>query len=462
MSQYIMDLQVVLSLAYLTNALLSVLLAGSGLNFKGAWWWVLAQSLMALGTLGDALAPLLPPWLPLIVANTAYAAASIFYIHSVWVFRFQKPFPPWLYLISLLQLASFSFGFFQPYQARALLFSAWMSLGPLATAGLLLWKVERRFWLANSLTALPFLILGLASASRLALLASLALQGEVLVTSTQNVWYTAGAILLSTIMLFGYFMMSSIQTVQVLNVKDGQIEARNRKLVEAAKAKDLFFAIIAHDIRGPIGGAARYVRKHLFGHASGLEAKSAEMDTLASSLERTNEYLEKLLWWSRTQLQDWVPAKLEIALDHCLDHAVSLLKTRIELKHLSVELPGSPCSKACADPESIQLILNNLLSNAVKYSPPGRVVTVAADRDGAFCRVQIRDQGIGMSQETLGRLFRIEEKISVLGTAAETGNGLGLILAKSLAERNGCRIELESALGVGTCARLWLPLAADA
>ncbi len=457
MPELINSMQIILCLTYLTNACLSMFLAGSGRNFKGAWLWVLAQSLMALGTVGDALPPQVPPWIPLILGNCAYAAAGIFYSHSVWVFRFKHPFPRWLYALLLLQVLTFCLAFTKPYLVRSLVFSAWMSIGPLFTAALLLWKVERRFRLPNTLTALPFLFLGLASVSRLMVLASLSIRGEVLKLSEQNVWYIAGAILLSTITLFGYFMMSWLQTIRVLNKKDFEIEARNAKLVEAGRSKDLFFAIVAHDLRGPIGGAARYVRKHLFGKMSGLEAKHAEVETLALSLDKTYEFLEKLLWWSRSQLEGWAPAKTEIHLEHCLSHAVELLKSRSEPKNSNIIISKGPYPRILADPESIQVIVNNLLSNAVKYSQPGGNIHINVSEEGGFCRIGIEDEGVGMDQSTLDRLFRIEDKLSTLGTSQEMGNGLGLILAKSLAERNNGKITLHSRLGQGTQASLWLP-----
>jgi signal transduction histidine kinase len=453
------NLELLLFCAYFVNALLSVLLAVSGLNFRGAWLWLLAQTLMAVGTLGDALPAAFPAWTSLVVGNCAYAAACLCYSHSVWVFRSHRPFPRAAYLLVLVQAASFVLAYGRPYLVQTLVFSAWMGAGSLAAAALLLWKVERRFWLANGLTALPFLVLGISSFSRIAVLGKLSARAEVSPASAQNVWYVAGAILLSTVMLFGYYMMSWIQTRYQLGRKDEEIRARNAKLEEAAKAKDLFFTIIAHDIRSPIAGAARYVRKHLIQRPEGLADKAAELETLAATLEKTSDYLEKLLWWSRAQLRDWSPPKTVVPLGDCLQEALVLLRSRLDMKKISVALPAPPFPPVKADRESVQLILNNLLSNAVKYSRPGQSVEVSWTLEAGFCRLCVQDRGTGMSQETLARLFRIEEKVSAVGTAAELGSGLGLILARSLAERNGCRIGLDSRLGEGTSAYLWLPLA---
>lgn len=457
MTGLLANLEFLLFCTYLVNALLAVLLASSGLNFRGAWLWVLAQSLMAIGTLGDTLPADFPEWTSMIVGNSAYVTACICYSHSVWVFRSRHRFPYPVYALVLVQVVSFILAYNQPYIVRAILFSSWMSVGSLTTAGLLLWKVERRFWIANGLTALPFLVLGISSLSRILVLRTLATQKEVVQASTQNIWYITGAILLSSVMLFGYFMMSWIQTRYILSRKDQEIQARNIKLVEAARTKDLFFAIIAHDIRSPISGAARYVRKHLL--VNDTEKKRKEMETLAFTLEKTSDYLEKLLWWSRTQLEDWSPQKTAISLEHCLNQAITLLQPRLEMKHITITVQPPPYPLVKADQESIQLILNNLMSNAVKYSNPGKSVHVSVELLSGFCLVTIQDHGTGMSQETIARLFRIEEKISAIGTAAELGSGLGLILARSLAERNGCRIELDSRLGEGTAAHLWLPLA---
>ncbi|HTH14468.1 MAG TPA: HAMP domain-containing sensor histidine kinase [Spirochaetia bacterium] len=454
-------LQVVLFLTYFCNALLAVLLAWTGRSFPGAWLWVLAQGLLALGTLFDTLPAGVPTWIPLVIGNSAYIAASLVYSHSVWSFRFGGRFPREFYLFVPAIVLSFFLVRNEPHLVRSLVFSTWMAVGALTTSALLLWKVDRRYWVSNGLTALPFLFLGGVSAFRLVHLVELPGSLDESVLTEVNVWYVGGAILLSTVTLFGYFMMAALRASQVMAEKDAEIEARNRKLEESGRAKDLFFSIIAHDLRGPIGGAARYTRKHLLGKMSGLEAKYTEVETLASALEKTYEFLEKLLWWSRAQLQDWAPDRRAFDLVLVIEASVNLVRPAADLKQISLVHAITVRPQPVADPESVQLILGNLLANAVKFSLPGREVRVEVTLDEERCRITVVDSGVGMDRATLARLFRIEDKLTTHGTSGERGSGLGLLLAHSLAERNGGGIVMESQPGVGTRATLWLPLTAS-
>lgn len=454
------DLQIILCLVYMTNAALSAVLASFGPKFRGARLWVVAQTLLALGTLADTLPRGVPSWIPLIAGNTCYAASCLCYAHSVWVFRFERRFPPCIYAIVAIQAASFALAFPMSYVIRALVFSAWMTAGSLITAVLLIWRADRRFWLSNGLTAFPFIVLGLSSLSRLFVIGMLSSGGEVTGDGTHNLWYVSGAILLSTIMLFGYFMMSWLQTTHILEAKDKALNEKNASLEDALRVKDTFIAVIAHDIRGPVGAAARFTRKRLVGAGKNSAIDPNHVETLAVSLEKTNEYLEKLLLWSKTQFRDWAPVAQNVSIDASVEEALAMFGSRLELKQLTIDLIlKSTGLIVSADPESLRVILDNLLSNAVKYSHPGSKVSIEIRKDGDSCVVGIRDYGVGMPEATLKKLFLIEKKTSSLGTSSEMGSGLGLILAKSLADRNGCRLSIASEPGKGTLATLALPIA---
>jgi signal transduction histidine kinase len=454
----VVTLTFVLFLTYSANSLISAMMAWSGRSFRGAWLWVGGQALLATGALFIFFRDAMPLWVSVIGGNTSYVAACLVFAHAVWVFRFSRPFPRVSYLIFLLVPLSLIFVAGQPFVVRTLASSLWVGVGTLFVGGLLVWRMEPQFRLANSTTALPFLAVGLASLVRLVLNFIEATPQDFHHQASYNLWYLLGANFISPVTLLGYFMMTGIRLEQTLHRKDVEIESRNRQLLESARAKDLFFSLVAHDLRGPIGGAARFARKHLLGKMTGLEAKHLEVETLTSSLEKTQEFLEKLLWWSKAQLLDWVPALRPIDLAASFDQAVQLVLPLAEPKEVALVVEPGPYPKPVADPESVQLILVNLLTNAVKFSVPRSAVRLSACQDGELCRVSVADQGVGMDQETVGRLFRIEDKLTTSGTSGESGSGIGLILAKSLAERNQGAITLESQPEIGTTVHLWLSM----
>ena len=115
-----------------------------------------------------------------------------------------------------------------------------------------------------------------------------------------------------------------------------------------------------------------------------------------------------------------------------------------------------------ADYRAIKQVLLNLLSNAVKFTPNGGRVTVSgyARRDplGERVRISVKDTGIGISAEDLGRLARPFEQIESQHSKTQQGTGLGLALTKSLVEMHDGALEIESEPGRGTTVSFLLPL----
>jgi signal transduction histidine kinase len=101
--------------------------------------------------------------------------------------------------------------------------------------------------------------------------------------------------------------------------------------------------------------------------------------------------------------------------------------------------------------------VRNLLSNAVKYSHPGGKIRIEMHEKGGFVHVRVSDEGIGMPEEQLARLFKIEYKESIPGTEKERGTGLGLILCKEFIEKCGGSIAAESEEGKGSTFSFALP-----
>jgi signal transduction histidine kinase len=110
------------------------------------------------------------------------------------------------------------------------------------------------------------------------------------------------------------------------------------------------------------------------------------------------------------------------------------------------------------DPVALAAILDNLLSNALKYSPPGKRVWIQVERlpDRVVCRVC--DEGPGLSQEDLIRLFQPGVRLSAVPTGGEPSTGYGLAVARELVSQLGGDIWCESQLGQGACFVVSLPV----
>ena len=455
----IATLNLVLFLVGFGNWFLSFLVAVSGRKFRGAWLWVLGQGFLALGALVVVFRPELPLWVSVVIGNGFFLLSLVLFAHAIWVYQSFRSFPRWGYLSFVFVLVSLFLVVSEPLHVRIVIFSLWVVLWSAFVGFLVLRKIRSGFFWAKIVTAFPFFLVSLASAVRLFFNLTPTLAETFYRPSAPNAAYLLGAILVSTVTLFGYFMMARLEFEREVNEKDFEIQKRNSELLEVGRSKDLFFSIIAHDLRGPIGGAARYVRKHLLGKMTGLESKYFEVETVAAALEKTYDFLEKLLWWSRAQLQDWIPVQEKVDVEKVLAQAVSLVESSAELKKIRLEIPQGPFPSPLADTESVNLILGNLLSNAVKFSFPGHSVRLEVKEIEGICQIAVVDQGVGMDQATLDLLFRIEAKLTMHGTSGERGSGLGLLLAQSLAQRNGGGVLIESQPGVGTRAVLWLPCA---
>jgi signal transduction histidine kinase len=106
----------------------------------------------------------------------------------------------------------------------------------------------------------------------------------------------------------------------------------------------------------------------------------------------------------------------------------------------------------------VDTVMRNLLSNGLKFTSAGGSIHVSStDRDEHFIAVVIADTGIGIPEDVLPRLLRIDTQYTHAGTAGEQGTGLGLILCKELVEKNGGSLWVESELGKGTTFTFTLP-----
>ncbi len=97
----------------------------------------------------------------------------------------------------------------------------------------------------------------------------------------------------------------------------------------------------------------------------------------------------------------------------------------------------------------ISTVLRNLISNAIKFTYPGGRIDIFVDHKDKEFIVSVCDNGVGMTEETTDRLFRIDNNISFKGAMNEKGTGLGLILCKEFVEKHGGKVWVDSLPGNG-------------
>jgi PAS domain S-box-containing protein len=244
-------------------------------------------------------------------------------------------------------------------------------------------------------------------------------------------------------------------------IAEQEIKKRNEQLSQVNAEKDKFFSIIAHDLKSPFTG--------LLGMTEMMAAEDDDI-TKAELLKFGKEMhgavltifrlIENLLDWAQMQKGSISFAPEPLCLQTVVSQSVELAKQRALQKGISIINDVPETVKIEADKLMVGTILRNLISNAVKFTKREGIITVSATAKGnGMIEVSVRDTGVGMNKDVMGKLFKLEEKISSTGTDGERSNGLGLLLCKEFVQRHGGSIYAKSELGKGSVFSFTIPMA---
>jgi signal transduction histidine kinase/DNA-binding response OmpR family regulator len=248
------------------------------------------------------------------------------------------------------------------------------------------------------------------------------------------------------------------------------IAIRNARLYELEKKlntdKDKFFSIISHDLRTPftiLMGNTELMNKKI--DRLSQEDIQAMSQSIHNQAKATLNLLENLLTWSQLQRGQVEYDPDPVDLHQLAGNTVTLLQNAAEEKQIRLEQTIEEAQFVQADEYMIDTVIRNLTGNALKFTPAGGQVTLSARQSGlspdseepGWIEVSIKDTGVGISPEDMGKLFKIEVHHTTPGTAKEQGTGLGLILCQEMVEKNGGRIWVESELDKGTTVKFTVP-----
>jgi len=226
-------------------------------------------------------------------------------------------------------------------------------------------------------------------------------------------------------------------------------QKQKAELVHLNATKDRLFAILSHDLQSPIASLQTFMNLIQWGALSQKEfAESTDLFNI--QLEKVRSMLENLLNWSISQMGGMKAQLASVMVEPILSSQIQLLKNQAQAKQILIHQTILPSVVIQCDSNHLTIILRNLLQNAIKFTPSGGEIHLKCFEKSDRVYLEIQDSGIGMSEQRRQHLFEINPHSSQLGTANESGTGLGLVLVKDLMEANQGTIEVKSDVGQGT------------
>lgn len=236
-----------------------------------------------------------------------------------------------------------------------------------------------------------------------------------------------------------------------------RLSEANLKALNATK--DRFFSIIAHDLKNPLNG--------ILGLSSILRDDAAEMDIrniikysgmICNTAQQTYDLLENLLGWARVQQGQILFNPARFSIHELIMNVTGELMNNILQKsiELTTDIPEDIIIEA--DENMARTVVRNIVANAVKFTGRTGKIHIMVKSLNNQIQIAVADNGVGMMQECMDNLFRIETNCSTRGTENEKGTGLGLVLCREFMEKHGGSINVVSSPGKGSTFTVSFPV----
>lgn len=255
------------------------------------------------------------------------------------------------------------------------------------------------------------------------------------------------------LLLFVGIILSYLRAIKVnklLALKRQKIEEQATLLSESNATKDKLFAMLSHDLRGPINNVVNY----LYLLEDNYAPPQSYIDKLRFSLENVQLILNNLFNWAELQIRNSPPTLKHVSVDLVLDKVLQQFDDSIKDKEIKI-LNSLRGDMVWADENYLQIILRNVISNAMKFTSQKGEIKIETENHKSHTHIIVYDTGVGIAPLQLEKVFNYPT--SSVGTKNEKGTGLGLTLCKELMEKQGGTVSISSQLGLGTVVSLRFP-----
>jgi two-component system sensor histidine kinase SenX3 len=221
-----------------------------------------------------------------------------------------------------------------------------------------------------------------------------------------------------------------------------------------------FVANVSHELKTPIG-ALGLLSEAILGAKDQPDEVVRFASRMQNEAKRLTDLVQEIIDLSRLQSSDPLTKAFPVEVSEIVREAVSQAQISSESRGIYVEVGELVDATVIGDRDQLIAAVHNLIENAVNYSPEDTKVSVITKRKGELIEIAVTDQGIGIAEEDLGRIFERFYRVDPARSRETGGTGLGLSIVKHVALNHGGDVQVWSKVGVGSTFTLILPIAHD-
>ena len=218
-----------------------------------------------------------------------------------------------------------------------------------------------------------------------------------------------------------------------------------------------FVANISHELKTPIG-ALSILSEAVLGAADDPDAIKRFASRMQTEASRLTELVQEIINLSRLQDDDPLKRAQAFSISECIKEAMDQSRLNAEARHVDLVYNNDDHSQINGDRDQVTMAIHNLIENAINYSPDSTRVAIAVKEVDAICEISISDQGIGIPEKDLERIFERFYRVDPARSRITGGTGLGLSIVKHVVSNHGGDISVWSVEGAGSTFTIRLPL----
>ncbi len=269
--------------------------------------------------------------------------------------------------------------------------------------------------------------------------------------------------LISTLWLLGVLVVENRDRKRVVEELEAEVENRleaEEALKAANRSKDMLFAAMSHDLRTPLNGIIGYSQlvSHVPEGRLDEKAYRAYMRNIEEAGTRLLRTITQVLDVNRLKEGGEVLNTEDFNIVDEINACISEVYVSDPRYCRDIDFHYSSAGlRVSFDRTRFRQAVTNLLTNAIKYSDDGTPIVCHAESGGDGVRISVIDQGQGISEQDLARITEPFVRTKSAWVAQKEGNGLGLWIAKRVAQLHDGDLTIESELGAGTTVTIWIP-----